>query len=207
MGSRTLLDEWMPRWDVADRHDVTVNAPAERAYTAVRQVDFAASPIARALLVIRALPAILRGRRVPAAVTLESATRSGFVRLAEEPGREIVVGVAGRFWVLSGSGRSAVSAATFAAHAEPGTAKAAMSFLVEPLGAERSRVVTETRVLCADADARRRFLRYWTVIRPGSALIRWAALRRIKADAESRSATGAGPARTAGTSGSTPASG
>jgi hypothetical protein len=203
----TLLETWMPRWDVADRHDVTVDAPAERAFAAARRVDFAASPIVRTLLAIRTLPSIIRGRRMPVSVTLDSVSRAGFVRLAEEPGREIVVGVAGRFWVLSRSSRSPVSAATFAAHAEPGTAKAAMSFWVEPLGTERSRVVTETRVLCADADARRQFLRYWMVIRPGSALIRWAVLRRIKADAESRSATGAGPARTTGTSGSTPASG
>lgn len=178
-----LLDAAMPRWDEADRHAISVAAPAERTYLAVRRVDLAASPIARALLAIRNLPALARGRRVPASLTLDDAVRAGFVVLAEEPGREIVLGVAGRFWTLSG-GRTAIRRDQFAGHAEPGTAKAAISFRVDPDGPERCRVVTETRVLCADADARRSFRRYWRLVRPGSALIRRAALARIKRDAE-----------------------
>lgn len=184
MVAGTLLDEWMPRWDVSDRHELTVAAPADRTYGAVRAVDFAASPAARLLFAIRNLPAIARGRRVPPSVTLDDTVRSGFALLAEEPGREIVVGVAGRFWALSGA-RLRISAGEFAGHAAPGTAKAAMSFRVDALGAERSRVVTETRVLCADAAARRSFRRYWTVIRPGSAIIRKVALAQIRRAAES----------------------
>ena len=180
----TLLDEWMPRWDVADRHELSVAAPADRTYLAVRTIDFAAAPVSRLLLAIRSLSAIARGRRVPPTVTLDDAVRMGFALLAEEPGREIVVGVAGRFWAVSGA-RLRIGADEFAGHTVPGTAKAAMSFRVDPLGAERSRVVTETRILCADADARRSFRRYWWLIRPGSALIRRLALARIKRAAES----------------------
>jgi hypothetical protein len=68
----------------------------------------------------------------------------------------------------------------FVSFAEPGYAKAAMSFLVrsEPGG---SRVLTETRVAGTSSDAARAFLRYWRLIRPGSGAIRrsWlAAIRR-----------------------------
>jgi hypothetical protein len=143
----------MPRWDVADRHELSVAAPADRTYRAVRTVDLAASPVSRLLFAIRSLPAIARGRRVPPSVTLDDAVRMGFALLSEQPGREIVLGTVGRFWVLA--------------------------------GADRSRVVTETRVLCADAAARRSFLRYWRVIRPGSAITRRVALGRIKRAAES----------------------
>jgi hypothetical protein len=184
MGSRgTLLDDWMPRWDVADRHELTVAAPSDRTYRAVRSVDFAASRVSRLLFAIRNLPAIRRGRRVPSSVTLDRVVEAGFVLLAEQPGQEIVLGVAGRFWALSGA-RIRIDRDEFASHAAPGTAKAAMSFRVDALGADRSRVVTETRVLCADAAARRSFRRYWRVIWPGSAIIRRVALAQIKREAE-----------------------
>jgi hypothetical protein len=43
---------------------------------------------------------------------------------------------------------------------------------------------TETRVVATDADSRRRFGRYWRVIRPGSALIRrnWLAAAKRRAE-------------------------
>lgn len=179
-----LLDDVMPRWDESDRHDVVVSADLERTYRVVRRADLAAHPVARALLAIRGLPAALSGRpRAPASLTLDGAVRAGFVVLAEEPGREIVLGLAGRFWTLSG-GQEPISAAAFGGYAEPGTAKAAMTFRVEELAGGRTRVVTETRVLCADDAARRSFRRYWRLVRPGSAFIRRAALAQIKRSAE-----------------------
>jgi len=186
-----LLDTVMPRWDVTDRHAIAVSAAADRTYDAVRHVDFAAAPIARLLLALRNPLVLIGRRRVPARVTLDDAVGGGFVILAEEPGREIVLGVAGRFWALSG-GRRRIAAADFATHAEPNTAKAAMSFWVEAAGPDRSRVVTETRVLCADERARRSFRRYWLLVRPGSALIRRAALARIKQEAEDPRVAGPG---------------
>ncbi len=111
-----LLDTVMPRWDVTDRHAIAVGAAADRTYDAVRHVDFAAAPIARLLLALRNPLVLLGRRRVPARVTLDDAVGGGFVILAEEPGREIVLGVAGRFWALSG-GRRRIAAADFATHA------------------------------------------------------------------------------------------
>jgi hypothetical protein len=134
---------------------------------------------------IRALPAVLRRRPspMPSGLRLHDVLRSGFVVLSEEPGREIVVGTAGRFWGASGT-RLALTANGFASFAEPGTAKAVMSFRVDPIDAERTRVTTETRVQCVDATARRSFRLYWSVIHVGSALIRREMLRLIKRSAE-----------------------
>jgi hypothetical protein len=42
----------------------------------------------------------------------------------------------------------------------------------------------ETRIFTPDAVARRRFRRYWLMIRPGSGLIRRLMLRSIRAEAE-----------------------
>jgi len=177
-----LLDAVMPRWDVADRHEIVVGAGQERTYAAVRGVDLASSRLARLLFALRNPLGSFRGR-MPARLTLDDVVRAGFVVLAEEPGQEIVLGVAGRFWTFSG-GRTRIAAGAFAAHQVPGTAKAAMSYRVEPLSDRRCRVVTETRVLCADDQARGAFRAYWRFVRPGSALIRRAALGAIKRDAE-----------------------
>src|SRR5258708_31847644 len=97
MGTITppLLDAWMPRWDVTDRHELIVAAPADRTYRAVRNADFAASRVARLLYAIRGFVSLARGGRVPRRATLDDTTRSGFVLLAETPRVEIVVGVAG----------------------------------------------------------------------------------------------------------------
>jgi hypothetical protein len=53
-----------------------------------------------------------------------------------------------------------------------------------PLGPERTRFSTETRVATTDAGARRKFLRYWRFVRPGVILIRVFLLRAIRRAAE-----------------------
>jgi hypothetical protein len=60
-----------------------------------------------------------------------------------------------------------------------------MNFRIEPLGPDRSRLRTSTRVLAPSAPARRRFDYYWRAIFPGSALIRveWLAAIRRRAEA------------------------
>jgi hypothetical protein len=54
-----------------------------------------------------------------------------------------------------------------------------MNFSVWPVDSG-SELRTETRVLVTDAASRRRFGRYWRLIRPGSALVRrnWLAAKR-----------------------------
>jgi hypothetical protein len=77
--------------------------------------------------------------------------------------------------------------ADFAALAEPGYAKAALNFLIEPDAADPSTCLlsTETRVFATDPATRRRFAAYWRIIYPGSALIRLEWLRAIRRRAES----------------------
>jgi hypothetical protein len=43
-----------------------------------------------------------------------------------------------------------------------------------------SRVTTETRIVGTDAEATRRFRRYWLLIRPGSGAIRRSWLKAIR---------------------------
>jgi hypothetical protein len=180
-----LIDDFMPTFDVSERHHTLVLAPAERAFAAARRVDLARSKVIKGLLAARAVPGLTRRRRRQPLerLTLDDLLAGGFVWLGEEPGREFVLGLVGTFWKPRG-GISRVEPAEFPSFEEPGQAKAAWSFRVVGDGEERSFVTTETRVRVPDDPSRRRFLLYWAAIGPFSGVIRKQALALIKADAE-----------------------
>lgn len=126
----------------------------------------------------------LRLRGLPRAhVTIDDLGAAGFERLAEAPGRWIVFATVGRFWSLRAP-RVPLGSEAFARFDEPGWAKAAVSFAVEPAGAAGSRIVTETRVRCTDERSRQAFRRYWLVVGPWSGLIRRLWLRQVRQAAE-----------------------
>lgn len=178
------LEDWFPRYDVAERHETVVDASAERTYWAVRNVDLGRSPLVLALMAIRGLPHLITGKaKLSRRLTMDSLTGLGFVVLSEAPPSEIVLGAVGRFWQLD-SGLIPFGAAEFTSFDEPGYAKAAMNFIVEPIDDGRSTVVTETRIVCTDAESLRKFKLYWRVIGPFSGLIRRIVLGRIKREAE-----------------------
>jgi len=180
-----LIDEYMPVADFAERHAVRVSATPERAWQAVRALDLRASPIVRVLFALRSLPALVAGRgsaREGLGTTMDGLLRGGFVLLAERAPREIVLGLAGRFWT-PGGGLSRVEPEAFRDFDRPGLALAAWNFTILPTD-EGALVATETRVRCTDAAARRSFRRYWRIIRPFSGLMRREALRAIRRTAE-----------------------
>ena len=181
-----LIDEFMPRYDVVERHAIEVRGSPLAAYDALLGMDFTASGVVRVLEAIRTFPAAVaawRGgatRRPRKARTLADLESAGFVRLATVPGSEIVLGIEGRFWALDG-GRCSPPASAFRTNApQPGTARGVWNFAFHVIDPARTLVSTETRVLCADSHARRRFLPYWYLIRPGSGLIRRAILRQLR---------------------------
>ena len=181
-----LIDEFLPDYDVVEHHAIDVDAPVDEAYQAVKKLDLARSPVVLALLFARGLPTMFTGAVKPKRrLGLDEIVESGFVVLGEEPDRELVLGVVGKFWRPT-SGFRRIEPGEFADFDAAGFAKAAWNFVVSERAERGSTVVTETRVLCTDDDARRRFSRYWWLIGPFSALIRRIMLREIKRDAESR---------------------
>ncbi len=189
-----LIDELLPSFDVSEHHRIMVRAPAAATYAALREADLAESSLARALLVLRAMPGTLsrgmtgirelrKGGRE--AVTLDSFQDRGFRILAEDPPREIAIGLEGKFWLPSDALCTPPADAFRSAPIPAGMARAVWNFSVSE-SAEGSELATETRVLCADAATRRRFLPYWALIRIGSGFIRIAMLGSIKRKAENR---------------------
>jgi hypothetical protein len=181
-----LIDRFLPKYDEIEHHEVQIDAPPEGAYRAVKELDLARSPIVLALLAVRGIPSLFTGAVKPKRrLGLDEILESGFVVLGEEPGRELVLGIVGKFWQIS-SGVHRIDPGEFTVFDRPGFAKAVWNFLVSERRGGGSTVVTETRVLCTDADARRKFGWYWRLIGPFSALIRRALLGQIKRDAESQ---------------------
>jgi hypothetical protein len=181
----SLLDVVLPAFQFDERHEVVVAAPAGRVYKAMFEVTPEEITGYRTLTWIRCLGRCPEGglmnptSRVP---ILKAALETGFKKLAETPESELVFGafvaappgVAGKPWTVE----------TFLRLADPGFAKVAMNFRLEPLPDGRTRLHTETRVLATDSGTVRVFAAYWRTIFPGSSLIRIAWLRAIKRRAE-----------------------
>ena len=172
-----LLDEIIPSWHFGNHHQLIVDAPPERVADALEtfRLDRHAHPIVRALF--RA-----RGISLPDEPTSRSTLAGvGFTVLGERPGREIIFGIAGKFWAPREMANlePVPDADAFRAFAKPGRAKGAMSVRIEPMDDGRSLLSTETRVWCSDRRARVMFAAYWTLIRIPSSFIRNDMLRAI----------------------------
>lgn len=173
------LDRFLPRWQFHEVHTLYIDAPPDVVFEAVRQVR------ADEIRLFNLLTWIRRGgRKLPEGILnagnreplLDVATRSGFVWLANEPPRELVVGTA----VMAPRGASKdISPEAFHQQLPRGYVIAAMNFAVRPEGTG-SRVTTETRVYANSSFSKRRFTVYWRTIYPGSALIRRMWLRAIE---------------------------
>jgi hypothetical protein len=171
------LDDFLPEFEFSERHRLAVAAPAERIDAAVRAVSLSEIPVARALWWLRRL-----GRRYGDAKRpfVDGALERSVV-LEDVPGEGIVLGLTGQFWRFGGGdgGLRPRTLDEFLAYDRADSCKAVIDFRVGP-----AQLSTETRVHVPDAAARRKFARYWLVIRPFSGLIRILFLRAARRRAE-----------------------
>jgi hypothetical protein len=172
-----LLDDFLPAYEFVERHSLAIDAPPGRIDEAFRTVSIADIPIARALWFVRRL-----GRSYGDATKPFVGGELPGIVLEDVPGEGIVLGLTGQFWRLRGGVRDPArprTATEFLAFDQPDICKAVIDFRV---GA--SSLTTETRVHVADPAARRKFRRYWLVIRAFSGLIRILMLRAARKKAE-----------------------
>lgn len=184
--TRQVLDRFMPAHQFSEYHQALALAPLDRLFAAAQNLDMGRSPLVGGLMLLRELPFRLSRRdfRSPGlGRSFEQLQAFGFILLAHEPSRELVLGLVGQFWSPRPVLRR-LPPDEFAAFAEPGFAKVAANLLVEPLGPGLSRISTETRVQCLGPKALARFRAYWCLIRPFSGLIRREWLRLARQEAE-----------------------
>jgi hypothetical protein len=181
-----LLDRFVPVYEMAERHHISVAAPPATTLAAAREMDLQESRVVRAIVKARELilGATPDDRPRPRGLLAEMQSL-GWGILAEIPGREIVAGAVTQPWEANVVFR-ALPPEDFAAFEEPGYVKIAWTLRADPVGATRSVFRTETRVAATDPSARRKFRRYWSMFSPGIRLIRWAILGPLKREAEYR---------------------
>jgi hypothetical protein len=180
------LDEWMPRWQVGERHVLKIAASPAKVFAAIHEVR------ADEILLFRTLTAIRRcGGTGPEGILnapeqkplLDVATQTTFILLDDMAPRELVIGtVIAAPRAVRASGR--LEPDLFRRTLPPGVVLATMNFLVTPSEDGGSMVATETRVCANSPAAVRRFGIYWRLIHPGSDLIRRMWLRAIALRAE-----------------------
>jgi hypothetical protein len=174
------LDDFLPAYEFVERHSLAIDAPRGAIDVAFRAVSISDIPVARALWFVRRLGRPSGDLTKP----FVSSELPGIV-LEDVPGEGVVLGLTGQFWRIRGGYRDPTRPRTpdeFVAYARPDMCKAVVDFRVG-----ESSLSTETRVHVADPAARRKFRRYWLVIRPFSGLIRILMLRAARTRAEAAS--------------------
>jgi hypothetical protein len=181
-----LLDEFMRDFDVRERHVIPVAAPAEVTLAAAREIELQSSPVVRAIFRARELLLGSTPDTTPRPAGLVDQMKAiGWAVLAEDPGREIVMGAVTRPWEPNPAFR-AVPPGRFAAFAESDYVKIAWTLRVRPGPSGGCVFSTETRAVATDDTARREFRLYWSFLSPGIILIRAAMLPVLEAAAERR---------------------
>jgi hypothetical protein len=170
-----IINEIMPSYDVRELHWGVMGGTQAAIYSRIRTKDLGSSRLIRWLFKFRGLP--------ESALSIDGLFEVGFIRLAEEPGREFMVGIIGRFWKGSGDLKK-LSPPEYSAFEQPGYNKAVWHFSVEPVDDHRCRVATETRVISYGRPAKLFFRIYWQLIAPFSGLIRREMLKMIEREME-----------------------
>ena len=169
-----LIDEFLPEYDFVETHSIAIDASAANVYAAANEVDFSDSFFVRWLLRFRGMSGD--------AVSLRNLEYSRFKILGEVVNKEVLIGLAGRFWTPWGDMQK-VDASNFREFDKPGYAKAVWNFSLDG-SSKGTNLSTETRIRCLDDVSRRSFGFYWTFIQPFSGLIRMEMLKTIKRQAE-----------------------
>lgn len=173
-----LHELYLPDYHFSERHALDIAASQARVMAAARDYRPDGDALFKCAIAARELPL-----RVLERLQLRSGARQppfgidNFTRLEQRGDEELLLGLAGKFWQSDYGQARIADGPAFQAFDAPGTAKLVVGFVAEKLDDSHTRLSTETRVFCLDADARRRFAPYWYLIRPVSGLLR----RRILA--------------------------
>lgn len=171
-----LQSKYLPEFHFSEKHSILISASPEKVSSIIPDMDVSDSWIIRILLGMRGIPA-------GTSKGMEGWKKMGFVVLEHQIGKEIILGLIGQFWKVSGKIQHC-TAEEFASFADPNFAKATWNFVVIPQNTNQVLLETETRIYCPDEEVRKKFKRYWFFIQPFSGLIRMQMLKIIKRKAE-----------------------
>lgn len=187
-----LVDEILPEYDVNLVRSTLVDADARATYRAIERAEVQEDAIVRSVTWLRRLPerAIALFEGTPPEPEPDHGTigdvleAEGCIRLAEDPGRELVVGAVGRFWSPTETLETGLDREAFEAFDERGYARGVLDFAVHPRGPDRSLLVLEARARANDARSRQALTRFARFVEPAAGLVAQRALGVVEATAE-----------------------
>lgn len=171
-----LHSKYLTEFHFNEKHSILISASPTKVSALIHDLDASESWIIRMLLALRGIP-------TNTSKGIDGWKKMGFVVLEHQPDKEIILGLIGQFWKISGKIQQ-FKAEEFTSFADPKFVKATWNFEVTPHNANQVLLETETRVYCPDENVRKKFKRYWFFIQPFSGLIRMQMLKIIKRKAE-----------------------
>jgi hypothetical protein len=172
--------EFIPRPYVHDRHEIVIAAPADLVFFDATRIDLRSLPLVRLIFRIRGwlMGDTLEPPAKPLGIVAETMVL-GWGLLAHTPCRAIVMGAAARPWTRNVTFHT-IPREAFVSFAEPDYVKIVWTLEADPIGPERTRFRTETRVEATDEKARQKFFWYWRAFGLGIRFIRWSMLRDLR---------------------------
>jgi hypothetical protein len=171
------LNEWLPEPQVRTCHRRSADVDADRLWDAAGTVLLSDAPV---------LGRAVRWR-IPGTssdVSFRSLFRRYPFAVIAEGRHWSVSGMCGRIWTLQRDYPQIESADDFLAWQEPNTVRVLLAHWIEQEGAERSAIVSESRIQPVDGRARLRLRALWALVGHFDALIEGEALGRAAQRAE-----------------------
>jgi hypothetical protein len=180
------LADVVPEFDHVTRQARVIDAPRTVVWEELHKLQLRSLPVTMVLGAVRALPLLLTGKG-SGGLSRPFLDVVPIPVLSSEPPSSVVFGGVLQAWRLTGGDQPpSLDAEGVRSFVEPGWVKIAMDFRLRP-AVGGTHLSSETRVQSTDEATRRRFERYWLVVRPGSSAIRWEVLTAVAVKAEARS--------------------
>jgi hypothetical protein len=175
--SENLQDKYLGNYHFSETHSIKIKTSPEQIFAKICEMNFTGSFVTRLLFALRGFPK-------KTTTGIERLQDVGFVILEVVPNHEVILGLIGQFWKLSGNIQK-VTRSGFLVFENPDFAKATWNFKIIRESEEMQVLLTETRILCPSEPARKRFTLYWRIIKPFSGIIRKQMLKQLKKQSES----------------------
>jgi hypothetical protein len=169
------LDNYLPRFQWQTQHSLESRASREVCYNALVN--------ARSQNLLVSLLSNLSGLRSYGTLR-ESLLQNGFTLLEDSPPDGFIIGLVCKPWIWGGEVSCNTGAEEWLRDNREGFAKIATVLGTEDVKRGPTRLYTETRVFIDNEEARRKFGRYWMLIKPFSGFIRRSWLRNARYHAE-----------------------
>jgi len=168
----TLIDRYLPVYTFAEYHETMVNCPIHSVYDVARDFDLSKSKLIKFLFKLRGLPTERMNLQ-------DFIVDAGFTHIEENPPHENLTG----FWMRPRI-EKIPSYEDFVNVSISSWVKVVWNFRFDEMDENKTRVSTETRILCVVPITKLTFGLYWAMIKPFSGLIRKEMLNIIKVGSE-----------------------